>query len=186
MQLVNPPHEREVGCRHRPGQVIDAPPTDGQRRRLLVIGRSCARSIIAESWCPIPRRGRAQRRPWSCSRASHRRPGRPVLWSDASRAHPCVATERPKGALSLNHRPRGFCLQASVAERPSRSRLKQGGCHVFGRRVSRIRTRLRPVGRQGSDRRAAKAIPEVGPRMDASRVKAWGCAFSERIGQRKA
>jgi len=35
MQLVNPPHEREVGCRHRPGQVIDAPPTDGQRRRLL-------------------------------------------------------------------------------------------------------------------------------------------------------
>jgi hypothetical protein len=58
--------------------------------------------------------------------------------------------------------------------------------HVFGRRVSRIRTRLRPVGRQGSDRRAAKAIPEVGLRMDASRVKAWGCAFSERIGQRKA
>ena len=35
MQLVNPPHEREVGCRHRPGQVIDAPPTDVQRRRLL-------------------------------------------------------------------------------------------------------------------------------------------------------
>ena len=35
MQLVNPPHEREVGCRHRPGQVIDARPTDGQRRRLL-------------------------------------------------------------------------------------------------------------------------------------------------------
>jgi hypothetical protein len=32
MQLVNPPHEREVDC--RPGQVIDAPPTDGQRRRL--------------------------------------------------------------------------------------------------------------------------------------------------------
>ena len=35
MQLVNPPHEREVGCRHRPGQVIDAPPADVQRRRLL-------------------------------------------------------------------------------------------------------------------------------------------------------
>jgi hypothetical protein len=35
MQLVNPPHEREVGCRHRPGQVIDTPPTDVQRHRLL-------------------------------------------------------------------------------------------------------------------------------------------------------
>jgi hypothetical protein len=35
MQLVNPQHEHEVGCRHRPGQIIDAPPTDVQRRRLL-------------------------------------------------------------------------------------------------------------------------------------------------------
>ena len=35
MQLVNPPHEREVGCRHRAGQVIDTPPADVQRRRLL-------------------------------------------------------------------------------------------------------------------------------------------------------
>jgi hypothetical protein len=35
MELVNPPHEREVGCRHRPGQVIDAPRADVQGRRLL-------------------------------------------------------------------------------------------------------------------------------------------------------
>src|SRR5438105_15325233 len=35
MQLVNPPHERELDCRHWPGQVIDASPADVQRRRLL-------------------------------------------------------------------------------------------------------------------------------------------------------
>ena len=34
-----------------------------------------------------------------------------------------------------------------------RSRLKQGGCHVYGRGVSQISTRLPPVGREGSDRR---------------------------------
>jgi len=47
MQLVNPPHEREVSCRHRPGQVIDARPTDGQRRRLLRDRQIVRASIIA-------------------------------------------------------------------------------------------------------------------------------------------
>jgi hypothetical protein len=35
MQLVKPPHDREVGCRYWPGQVIDATPADVQCRRLL-------------------------------------------------------------------------------------------------------------------------------------------------------
>jgi len=47
MQLVNPPHEREVSCRHRPAQVIDARPTDGQRRRLLRDRQIVRTSIIA-------------------------------------------------------------------------------------------------------------------------------------------
>jgi hypothetical protein len=37
---------------------------------------------------------------------------------------------------------------------------------------SQIRTRLPAVGRQGSDRRAARTIPEFGPRLDAGRVGA--------------
>ena len=42
-----------------------------------------------------------------------------------------------------------------------RSRRNEGG-HVHGRRLSQIRTRLPPVGRQGSDRGAATTIPEFG------------------------
>src|SRR5450432_3028266 len=30
MQLVEPPHQREVGCRHRPRQIIDTAPADAQ------------------------------------------------------------------------------------------------------------------------------------------------------------
>src|SRR5882672_4126971 len=35
MQLVQPPHDREVGVRHRPRQVVDAAPADVQYFRLL-------------------------------------------------------------------------------------------------------------------------------------------------------
>ena len=52
--------------------------------------------------------------------------------------------------------PAGACLLTSVAERPVALPLNLGGRHVHGRRISQIRTRLPPVGRQGSNRRAAK------------------------------
>jgi hypothetical protein len=35
MQLVNPPHQSEVGGRHRPWQVVDAATADVQSFRLL-------------------------------------------------------------------------------------------------------------------------------------------------------
>ena len=42
MQFVNPPHEREVGCRHRPGQVIDAPRLMFSATACFVIGNNNA------------------------------------------------------------------------------------------------------------------------------------------------
>ena len=47
MQPVETPHDREVGVRHRPRQVVDAAAADAQNLACLVIGRSCSRSIIA-------------------------------------------------------------------------------------------------------------------------------------------
>src|SRR5213075_3514329 len=35
MQLVEPPHQREVGCRHRSRQIVDTAPADAQNFRLL-------------------------------------------------------------------------------------------------------------------------------------------------------
>ena len=35
MQFVDPPHDREIGRRHRSGQVVDAAAADPERLRLL-------------------------------------------------------------------------------------------------------------------------------------------------------
>src|SRR5215212_5334699 len=35
MQLVEPTHQREVGLRHRPRQIVDTAPADAQNLRLL-------------------------------------------------------------------------------------------------------------------------------------------------------
>jgi hypothetical protein len=35
MQLVEPPHQREVGCRRRSRQIVDTAPADAQNFRLL-------------------------------------------------------------------------------------------------------------------------------------------------------
>src|SRR5436190_19247834 len=35
MQLVEPTHQREVGCRHRSRQIVDTAPADAQNFRLL-------------------------------------------------------------------------------------------------------------------------------------------------------
>ena len=35
MQPVETPHDREVGCRHRPRQIVDAAAADAQNLRLL-------------------------------------------------------------------------------------------------------------------------------------------------------
>ena len=40
-----------------------------------------------------------------------------------------------------------------------------------------------PVGRQGSHRGAAKAVPDVGPRLDASSARARGLASPNRTEQ---
>src|SRR5665811_815644 len=47
MQLIETPHDREVGGRHRARQIINAAAADLQNFRRLVIDRSCPRSIIA-------------------------------------------------------------------------------------------------------------------------------------------
>ena len=35
MQLVEPPHQRQVGCRHRSRQIVDTATADAQNFRLL-------------------------------------------------------------------------------------------------------------------------------------------------------
>jgi hypothetical protein len=63
MELANPPHEREVGCRHRPGQVINAPQADVQRRRLLG-NRQIVLTVDHRSACdPVKKPG-----PWAVAR----------------------------------------------------------------------------------------------------------------------
>ena len=71
-----------------------------------------------------------------------------------------------------HHRPGLRALQASVAERQVVLPLVKGGAHVHGQRISHVRARLPSVGRQGSDRRAAKASPKSCPRLDAIRIRA--------------
>jgi hypothetical protein len=51
-----------------------------------------------------------------------------------------------------------------------RSRLKQGGMLCLRSRSITNQHEIASGGREGSDRRAAKAVPESGPRLDTSRI----------------
>src|SRR6266403_1981134 len=91
MQLVNPPHEREVDCRHWPGQVIDAFPADVQRRRLLG-DRQIVRSVDHRFALSKPAL------PSAPSKKSFSRVSSPILaCSDFTSTAGCAAALPPPG-----------------------------------------------------------------------------------------
>ena len=70
MQLVDPPHEREVCGRHRSRQIVDAATADVQRRRLFA-----DRQILLTA-APPPRSDRMAQRSAKSTKTSAREPAR--------------------------------------------------------------------------------------------------------------